>query len=273
MLIEEFNKDLSDRSPESKVGLLDIKDKIVPDHKYKDLLISIVIPLYNEEKSILNVINRIPNHFRQEIIVVDDGSTDKGINKLKKARKKNLKIIKHKINQGYGAALLTGFINSQGDIIVTFDSDGQHNPEEIHKLIVPIIDNRADMVIGSRYLGKCGYKIPYYTRLGECTINLFFRIFYGKSISNNQSGFRAIKRDILENIKNIKNKRMAFTTEFLFELLHNKKRIIEVPILMNPRSYGDSHVKVFKILRAIMSILFQFGLKKIIYSIKSRNNV
>ncbi|MFX0036720.1 MAG: glycosyltransferase family 2 protein, partial [Candidatus Hermodarchaeota archaeon] len=94
-------------------------------------LFSVIIPLYNEENTIKNVIQRIPNHQQYEIIIVDDGSTDNSIKKVQEINNRAIKIIKHEKNQGYGAAILTGFEHAIGDILITLDSDGQHNPEEI----------------------------------------------------------------------------------------------------------------------------------------------
>ncbi len=103
-------------------------------------LISVVIPVYNEEKSIKNVIDRIPNHQKYEIILVDDGSTDKSFEKVKVIKNRHIKVVKHNINKGYGAAILTGIKSTTGNIIVTLDSDGQHCPEENPKLIHPIMN-------------------------------------------------------------------------------------------------------------------------------------
>ncbi|KKK47851.1 hypothetical protein LCGC14_3151030, partial [marine sediment metagenome] len=92
--------------------------------KRKECLISVVIPLYNEENTISNVIERIPNHHQYQIILVDDGSTDTSVKKVREISNREIKIIKHEKNQGYGAALLSGFKHATGDIIVTMDSDG-----------------------------------------------------------------------------------------------------------------------------------------------------
>lgn len=230
----------------------------------ENLLISIVIPVFNEEKSILSVLKRIPQNLNYEIILVDDGSTDNSLKNVKQIINNKTRIIKHKENRGYGAAILTGLKYANGDIIVTLDSDGQHDPKEIPKLLKPFINDKADITIGSRYLGKCNYKIPIYTRLGEYCINLILQWLYQQKIGNNQSGFRALKKSVLSYSHNFKNKGMAFSTEFLFQALENKRRIIEVPISMDPRKYGDSHVNLFKILKSIFSILIHYGLKKLI---------
>lgn len=227
--------------------------------------ISIIIPIYNEENSIEDVINRIPNFHDYEIIIVDDGSTDNSIKRVKEIPNKNIEVIQHEYNLGYGAAIQTGIKSANGDILITLDSDGQHNPQEITKIIKPLIEDKSDIVIGSRYLGTCNYRIPLYTRLGEYFINLALYLLYRKKINNNQSGFRAIKNSSMKSfIFSYKNKGMAFSTEFLLKALENKKHIIEVPISIHPRKYGNSNVNLFKILRSIISIFFHYGLKKLI---------
>ena len=186
--------------------------------KLKDqLLISIVIPLYNEENSIKTVIKRIPNHFNYEIIIVDDGSTDNSIKRINEIKTKKIKLIRHKENRGYGAAILTGIKKARGDIIVTLDSDGQHNPEEIDVLIKPIINNKADIVVGSRYLGHSNYRIPLHTRVGEFVIKKCLWYLYHQTVGNNQSGFRVFSRKSLELFDNMLFSKFGLCTEILFK--------------------------------------------------------
>ncbi|MBD3214160.1 MAG: glycosyltransferase, partial [Candidatus Lokiarchaeota archaeon] len=159
--------------------------------------VSIIIPLYNEEKSIGKVLGEIPNHGTYEIVIVDDGSTDNSLKKISDLNREDIHICKHKKNRGYGAAILTGLFNSHGDIVVTLDSDGQHNPNDIGKMISPIQKGLADIVIGSRYLGKCLYDVPLHTRTGELFIKFMLKSLFGLKIGNNQSGFRALRRETL----------------------------------------------------------------------------
>ena len=225
-------------------------------------LISVVIPVYNEEKSIKNVIDRIPNHQRYEIILVDDGSTDKSFEKVKVIKNRYIKVVKHKSNKGYGAAILTGIKSATGDIIVTMDSDGQHCPEEIQKLIKPIINKQADMVIGSRYLGQCNYKIPLHTRVGEYFIDFFLWLLFGKNVKNNQSGFRAFNQRSLEVFNDFIYNKFGLCTEMLFKAALNKLKIKEIPITMNPRKYGTSSIQLVKIFLSVFSCIIIYGLKK-----------
>jgi len=225
-------------------------------------LISVVIPVYNEEKSIKNVIDRIPNHQQYEIILVDDGSTDKSFEKVKVIKNRYIKVVKHKSNKGYGAAILTGIKYATGDIIVTMDSDGQHNPEEIQKLIKPIMNNQADMVIGSRYLGQCNYKIPLHTRVGEYFIDFFLWHLFGKNVKNNQSGFRAFNKRSLEIFNDLIYNKFGLCTEILFKAALNNLKIKEIPITVNPRKYGTSYVQLVKIFLSVFSCIIIYGLKK-----------
>ncbi|MFX1259216.1 MAG: glycosyltransferase family 2 protein, partial [Promethearchaeota archaeon] len=233
-------------------------------HTFEDNnpLISIIIPIYNEENSINNVIRRIPSNLNHEILLVDDGSTDSSIKKVKKIKDKYIKIIKHGQNKGYGAALLTGFNHANGEIIITIDSDGQHDPQEIPRLIKPIISNEADVVIGSRYLGKIHYSIPFHIKIGEYFIKKILKIFYNQEIANNQSGFRAFRKSLLTHFKEFYDCGMAFSTELLLKTLELQKKIIEVPISLKPRIYGTSYVNLFKILKRILICITIYGLRR-----------
>ncbi len=228
----------------------------------KTILISIIIPLYNEERSIKNVLNRIPNHNLREIILIDDGSTDNSVKKVEELNNIKIKIIKHGKNLGYGAAILTGFKNTTGDIIITMDSDGQHNPEEITRLILPIIKNQADIVLGSRYLGNSNYKIPLYTRIGEFIVKKYLWALYRQKIGNNQSGFRAYSKKTSKLFENMIFSKFGLCTEILFEAAHNNLRIAEIPITLNQREFGSSYVNLVKILVSISLCFLIYGLKK-----------
>ena len=235
-------------------------DRLV--QKSKEILTSIVIPLYNEEKSIKDVIDRIPNHHLYEIIIVDDGSTDNSVERIKEIENRDIRIIQHGKNRGYGASLLTGFENAVGDIIVTMDSDGQHNPEEIPNLIKPIINNKADFVIGSRYSGNNYYKNPLYARVGAYLINIFFRMLFLLRVNDNQCGFRAFKKESLQIFKNMRYTGMGFSTELLFKAAFNQLKIVVAPVTANPRQYGTSGVNLVRILRSVSSCILFYIIRK-----------
>jgi len=224
--------------------------------------ISIIIPLYNEEETIQGLLKNTPNHLPYEIIIVNDGSTDESVKRIKEIKFKNLKLITHSRNKGYGAALLTGFNRAKGDIIVTLDSDGQHDPQEIPRLVRPILLNQTDIAIGSRYMGNCHYTVPFHTRFGESLINIFLKLFYHQKVENNQSGFRSFRRKYLNVFKNINFSNFGFSTELLFKAVSSGLKIKEIPINVKPRKYGKSYVKLFKILITISACVLKYGLKK-----------
>jgi len=225
-------------------------------------LVSVVIPLYNEENSIKSLLNSFPDQYSYEILIIDDGSTDNSIQKIKEAKNSAVKIIQHEKNLGYGAAIKSGFDHAKGDIIVTMDSDGQHDPNEIKCLIKPLIANQADLIVGSRYLGKCKYKIPLHTRAGEYFIKMSLWFLYNQKVFNNQNGFRAFKKDSLELFKKIKSNGMGFTTELLFESAYNGLKIVEIPITLNSRKFGTSYIKLLSLTRFICSCIIIYGLRK-----------
>ncbi len=249
------------KSKIDKIGELYSSEYLV--QKQKKCLISVIIPLYNEENTILSVIERIPNHHQYQIILVDDGSTDTSVKKVQEITNREIKIITHEKNQGYGAALLSGFRHATGDIIVTMDSDGQHNPEEIPDLVKPIINNQADFVVGSRHLGKRYYKNPLYARVGTYFIKVFFRMLFLQRVHDNQSGFRAFKKEIIKVLGNMRYTGMGFSTELLFKAAFNQLKIVETPVTANPRQYGTSNVNLIRVFISISSCILYFLLRKL----------
>src|SRR5665647_2745070 len=162
---------------------------IVPQH------IAVILPAYNEEVSIGSIVllTRIQ---ADKVIVVDDGSTDRT---AAVARKAGAEVIVHEVNMGKGRALKTGFEAAAGaDIIVTMDSDGQHDPAEIPKLVILIIEEDADMVNGSRYLNGVDKNTPAYRRIGQTVLDGFTNINSGLKITDSQSGFRAFAASTID---------------------------------------------------------------------------
>ena len=237
-----------------------------------NLLISVIIPVYNEVNSIQEIIERIPNHQNYEIILIDDGSTDNSIKKVQKIQNRTIKVIRHKKNLGYGEALSSGFRHANGDIIITLDSDGQHNPEEIPSLVKALIDNNADIVIGSRYFGSHNYKVPLHTRIGEFCIKNLLIILFQQKIYNNQSGFRALKTESLVFLQKMKNTKFGFGTELLFNAAYSNLKIIEVPVSMNFRKYGASNISLPEILISIFICILDYLFKKFKSDIKKRKS-
>ncbi|MHA1830861.1 MAG: glycosyltransferase family 2 protein [Candidatus Helarchaeota archaeon] len=216
--------------------------------------ISIIIPAYNEGKIIKDFLLSIPKELEHEIIVVDDGSTD---NTYQQAKYNGAKVVKNKYNMGYGASILNGIKYATGDIIVTVDADGQNNPKEIKNLVEPIIKGEVECTIGSRTIGWIEKPIPLYKRIGEMFVHLIIKICYRQKITYSQSGFRAIKKEIIEKLGPFEEKRFGFSTELLVKILKNRIKIKEIPISFYERKVGKSHINVLKDGLRILWVLFK----------------
>jgi len=207
------------------------------------MLLSIIIPVYNEELTIGNVIDRVKAASRQtsletEIIVVDDHSYDKS---LWVAENRGAKLYSLKRHSGKGHALRAGFAKAKGDVIVTIDSDGSHRPEELPEVLAPILHDLADLVIGSRYLNQKRVASRRLNAFGVRLFNYFIQLLTGVAISDSQSGFRAMKQEVLKSQK-LKSGGYEIESEMLVKIAKKKFRIAEVPISFEQRTYGRSGV-------------------------------
>ena len=237
-------------------------------------LISIIIPVYNEEKTIFSVINSLPKKDYIEIIIIDDHSADNSVYEIEKAMKNNkVKLYKHEKNKGYGKAILTGIKRSNGKIIVTMDADGQHSPGDTYTLIKPILDKEALLTIGSRYLGTYHYNLPLSTRFGEILIEKLIRLFFGIKIANNQGGFRAFDRKIIHIFNDIQFKNYAFTTEIIIRAKLYGYRIKECPITLIDRLHGSSKIILNKLAFNLLLCIFRYIVVKIKMRIFHKNNI
>ncbi len=188
--------------------------------------VTAIIPTYNEELAIGSVIITTEKHV-DHVIVVDDGSTDRTVEIAKLA---GAEVIEHQENLGKGAALKTGFdAVKEADIIVTLDGDGQHNPDEIPKLIKPIETGDADIVNGSRYLGNKKNETPRYRRLGQTVLDNAIKLNSGLKISDSQSGFRAFAKDTIPAFR-FNGTGYFIESEMLIDAAHYGSRIMEVEI-------------------------------------------
>lgn len=197
-----------------------------------------VIPAYNEEKTIGNVIDGVKKYI-DEIIVVDDGSID---NTEKICRQKKINFLKHLLNRGQGAALQTGnelAIQKGAQVVVHFDADGQFFAEEISELISPILKNKADIVFGSRFLGKKS-NIPTSKRILILPIaKIINKFLFGIRLSDPQSGFRAMGPEALKKIK-IQNDGSSHCNEIMAKAYKYKLKIAEAPITVEYKQFGQS---------------------------------
>ena len=188
--------------------------------------ITVILPAFNEEISIGSVVLLARQH-ADRVIVVDDGSSDRT---AEIAEKVGAEVIVHSPNRGKGMALKTGFTAAEGsDVIVTMDSDGQHNPSDIPKLVAPILEGVADMVNGSRYLNGNGKNTPAYRRVGQTILDKATNMNSGLKITDSQSGFRAFA-GYTKDIFRFNTNGMAIESEMLADAGNARLRIKEVEI-------------------------------------------
>lgn len=223
-------------------------------------LISVIIPVYNEELTVGNVIERVRKTVEMmdvpyEILVVDDCSTD---NSPEVSKNKNVKVYQLKQHVGKGYALRLGFREAKGEIIVTLDSDGSHNPEELPRLLDPILNDEADLVIGSRFLNKANIFHNKLNKVGVRLFNSFIKMLTGKATTDSQSGYRVIRSAILRGL-NLRSEGYEIESEILMKVLKNGHRVKDVPIEFEQRTHGKSKLDPFKDgLKILKSILVAF---------------
>ena len=205
------------------------------------------IPAFNEEKNIAALIIQLKK-IADKIIVCNDGSTDLT---SKIAEGLGVTVINHEKNLGYGAAIRSIFLKSKdldGDILVTFDADGQHRIKDINRVINPIINEESDLVIGSRFLDKSEKEVPQYRKVGIKIITKVTNATIKKQLTDSQSGFRAYSKKVLNEL-NPSELGMGISTEILIKASAKNFRISEVPIKItyngdtsthNPISHGSS---------------------------------
>lgn len=203
--------------------------------------ISIIIPVFNEKKSIEEIIKRVQAvdvGLEKEIIIVDDCSQDGTRQILEKLNYPNMKLFFHSKNKGKGAALQTGFSKAKGDIILIQDADLEYDPKEYHKLLVPILDGRADVVYGSRFLGGPHRVLFFWHYVGNKILTMLSNMMSNLNLTDMETGYKVFKKEILNKIK-IKSKRFGFEPEVTIKFAKLKCRIYEVPISYSGRDYSE----------------------------------
>lgn len=197
-----------------------------------------IIPAFNEESTIGDVI-KATSSLVDEVLVINDGSTDKTI---EIAMNSGATIIDNIVNRGLGKTIQRGYdeaIKRGADIVVQLDADGQYDPAEIPKLIKPIIDGKADLVLGSR-LENLKYKMPLFKKQGNKAFSRLLCLLTGVDINDGQTGFRAIRKEVLETIKLRGD--FTYTQEMIIKTAKEGWRIENVPINFYQRSAGESRL-------------------------------
>ncbi|MCX6811164.1 MAG: glycosyltransferase family 2 protein [Candidatus Berkelbacteria bacterium] len=214
----------------------------------------VVIAAFNEEKKIQKILHDV-RRYCQNIIVVDDGSEDKTFNLIRKCRVVSLR---HLFNRGQGAALKTGIdlaLNNGAEIIITFDADGQMSPKEIPRIVKPILDGKADVVLGSRFL-DIRSNIPFSRKLILKMAIFFTKITTGLELTDSHNGFRAMTAEVAKRI-DLQQDRMAHASEILNEVAKKKFKIMEIPVTVKYSEYSlNKGQKASGFLKIILDLFF-----------------
>ena len=221
-------------------------------------LLSVIIPVYNEESTVEKIVNRIDSiAIDKEIIIVNDASIDRTPEILKKIQLPNLKLISHSANCGKGAAFRTGLKHSTGDIVIIQDADLEYDPQDYLKLLLPVTNNQADLVLGVRFIK--GYKGLLAHRLGNRFLTGFLNILYGSHLNDVYTCYKAARRETFINF-NLKSNDFALEQEIIAKALRMKLRISEVPISYYPRSYAQGkkirYHDAFKVIIQMLRLRF-----------------
>lgn len=197
--------------------------------------VSIVIPVYNERKTIREIFNRVKDvKFEKEIIIVDDGSTDGTTEVLKEIAKEGARIFYHDKNKGKGAALRTGFSDVKGDIIIIQDADLEYDPSQYQKLVQPILEGRADVVYGSRFMNAT-QSVSFLQSVGNRLLSSISNLFTGLSLTDMETGYKIFTRKVLNHI-DIEEDGFGVEPEITAKIARTKARIVEVGISYYVRS-------------------------------------
>ena len=203
--------------------------------------VSVIIPVYNEKSTISEIIDRVRAvDLEKEIIVVDDGSTDGTSQQLAEIARRfeDVKILSHKKNRGKGAALRTGFAEASGEIIIVQDADLEYDPRDYEALLVPILDGRADVVYGSRFLGGPHRVLFFWHYVGNKFLTLLSDAFSNLNITDMETCYKMFKKEVLDDIQ-LRSNRFGFEPEFTMKIAKKGFRVYEVPISYSGRTYEE----------------------------------
>lgn len=202
--------------------------------------ISVIIPVFNEFKTIREIIRRVQaTGLVNEIVIVDDGSKDGTREILADLDGKDgIRVILHPKNQGKGSAVRTGIQAAIGEIVIIQDADLEYDPREYPNLLRPLEEGIADVVYGSRFLGAARRPILYWNMVANKILTFMTNILYNNILSDMETGYKVFRRDIIKDIP-LHSRRFDFEPEFTAKILKRRIRIYEVPIAFNPRDYSE----------------------------------
>lgn len=203
--------------------------------------LSVVIPVYNEEETIEQIVRAVQAvALEKEIILVDDCSTDGTRPVLRElGQEPGIRALYHEFNQGKGAALRTGFAAATGDLVIIQDADMEYDPQEYAKLIKPITDGKADVVFGSRFAGGESHRVLYFWHsLGNRFLTLLSNAFTNLNLTDMETCYKVFRREIIQSIR-VEEERFGFEPEITAKVARMRCRIFEVGISYSGRTYEE----------------------------------
>ncbi len=213
-----------------------------PDRR---ILLSVVVPCFNEADTLSECVQRLlriqNQHLQLEIIIVDDCSSD-GSGRIAEALSrefKEIKMLRHATNRGKGAALSTGFRSAQGDIVAIQDADLEYDPQDLLRLVEPIIEGRADAVFGSRFLSAGAHRVLYFWHyMGNRFLTFVSNMFTDLNLTDMESCYKVFRKQIIDRVE-IEEPRFGFEPEVVAKLAHLNVRIYEMGISYYGRTYAE----------------------------------
>jgi glycosyltransferase involved in cell wall biosynthesis len=217
------------------------------------------MPVYNERATVEEIVQWVrsvdltvdpdgsnellhgPIHIEREIVIVDDGSTDgtrEILDRWKAEAPPDMQIIYHERNGGKGAALRTGFIHATGDIVVVQDADLEYDPRDYVKLLVPLLEGRAPVIYGSRFLGGPRSAMSLSHTMGNRLLTVITNVLYGTSLTDMETCYKCFRRDVIADIK-LRSRRFEIEPEITAKILKRGYSIFEVPISYNGREFHE----------------------------------
>lgn len=220
---------------------------------------SVIIPVYNEAKTIEEIISRVQaTGLVDEILAVDDGSTDGSRELLERLNQEGkITVVFHDHNQGKGKAVRTGIQNASGDLMLIQDADLEYDPREYPNLLRPIQEGIADVVYGSRFLGAGRRPVLFWNMVANKILTLVTNILYNNILTDMETGYKLFRREVVSNMP-LHAHGFEFEPEFTAKILKRKARIYEVPITFNPRDYSEGKKIKMKDAFIAMWTLFKY---------------
>ena len=205
------------------------------------MLLSVVMPVFNEEKTLEEIVGRVQAvDLEKEIIAVDDCSRDGSGDVLASLCRKwpNLRVVRHEVNRGKGAAIATGLKAVRGDVVIIQDADLEYDPSEYFTLLAPILDGRADVVYGSRFLGGPHRVHLYFHYVANRFLTFVSNVFTNLNLTDMETCYKVLRREVADRL-DLQSSRFGVEPEITAKVARMRARVYEVPISYSGRDYSE----------------------------------